>query len=402
MRLDSDLLLRARGIPCFRLSLDVDGDEVGRDPVRLVHVTDGAIAAARRLGDPLAVGPGSLDLRYGDIVALSRREGETCREIFPASESRNHVLTIGGRDLPLGGPGMLETRNALEMGAPVSPEIRNAALPALNETFQHVAATLDMGVFPREMVAVSLFACMTRGMGPAHLDLPFEDFLLRAGADMLRARIEAIDPGHPDALHHSPDPLEAILVARGATLPDGEVLGWSGADIRKALLPRGGSFREVIEGITSMPPEELDIRVLNPEETDLLKRCLAPHRLGGEWVSALQDSLSEGDGEKMDSPEIRMHSVSGRDVLLFEDDLGRGRGAALLCSWPRTARRLLFRNGDHGVGTISPEEIPDHAEVARLSSTLAGLDGMMAHRNWGMRSTDVDRAEHVPSESRRA
>lgn len=196
----------------------------------------------------------------------------------------------------------------------------------------------------------------------------------------LRNMIAAVDPHHEDA-GVNVAPVSALLQARGveASARAGSSIrvlnGRSVSDdeLRAAVKSNDALCRHVFQPLTRTAIEDLAVGLLDQNEYERLVEALeeSDEVLSGTWVDQVLGKLNEvvqtGVGNRYEYQTI-LASAAGRDILLVNEP---GLGARYYYSWETGERRpLLEIDGQEGIPTISPEEIPDPQEIERLRAAL--------------------------------
>lgn len=368
MRVNARALLRAAGVGCL---LDEGGGPARS--ARVALVTEETVRAARALGvaDPaLRVTEASPRLRYGGALAFVAEGEATRRVVLAPGEGDGFRLPCGARFL---GRHMFAAEGALpDGGEGERPFLRSL----IRSVFRLVAAVPDPERFPEHMIAQAFRSSLRDAFGSASLPMSDEALVLKSRADLIRSRIGALDPAHPDALRRA-DPLARVLDDAGLDVrSDGvEVPGLGRVTRFEARrLTETGPYRSgLFEKVTRTPPARIEAVVLPLAEARTLEAALSGSRLSGGWVDAVRTGLRELTGSGALGLTLFLHVSRGRDLLLMTDRVGEESGVALLFSWPSHERAPVFSGPGGPVYAFCPEEAPGPEELIRLDRVLDEL-----------------------------
>lgn len=371
MRVNARALLEVAGVGC--VLDDPDGNPL---PARLALVTEETVRSARDLGaaDPsFRATDDSPQLRYGGALAYVD-EG--------AGRPRRVVLAPGEGDafrLPCGAPFLGRHMLSAERDLPEKgdgPLLRGL----IRSLFALVASVPDPDRFPEHLIAQAYRSSLRDAFGDAHLPVGDEALVLKSRSDLIRSRIAALDPKHPDALGAA-SPLARILDGAGLDVRrDGVDIPGIGRITRfeaRRLMEVGPYRSGLFERLTRTPPARIEGVVLPLGEARHLESSLSGAVRTGAWPDAIRAIAGEltGAGPGGHQLTLRLLSAGGRDLLLMTDTIGEENGVALLFSWPTHERAPVLQGPDGPVYAICPEEAPHPEEVIRLERALQELVG---------------------------
>jgi len=371
MRVNARALLNVAGVGCLH------EDEAGVSrPARVAIVTEETVRAARDQGasDPgLRATEESPQLRYGGALAyVDDGSGPARREILAPGEGDAFRLPCGLRFL---GRHMLTAERALpDRGGGDRPFLRSL----IRSVFALVASVPDPDRFPEHLIAQAYRSSLRDAFGEARLPITDEALVLKSRSDLIRSRIAALDPKHPDAL--------------GATAPLARILDSAGLDVRgdgvdipgigritrfqARRLMESGPYREgLFDRLTRTSPARIEGVVLPLEEARSLEAAIPGSRRTGAWAEAVQILAGEltGSGHGGYRLTLSLLSAQGRDLLVMTDTVGDLNGVSLLFSWPSHERAPVLQSPDGPVYALCPEEAPPAEEVIRLERVLQEL-----------------------------
>jgi hypothetical protein len=371
MRVNAIALMRAGGVSC--LFEEAPGQTI---PARIALVTEETVRAARSLAgeDPsLQAGDGSPQVRYGGALAYVG-SGTSRRLILQPGEGDPFMLPGRTRFM---GRNMLDAERHLS-GSRASQGETGLLLSCLRSILRMVATVPDEDRFPPYLIVQGCLFSLREAFGDARLPLREDALILKSRADLLRARIAALDPRSPDALGAS-TPLPRLLDRSGLEArSDGVRVPGMGlltrSDLRHIL--EEGALRDgLFKKITRTPPERIDAVALSTKEAARLDRSLEPSRLSGLWVDAVRDLGADltGSGINGYRLDLTFYGVDGRDLMMMSDTVGQETGVSILFSWPSGERVPTIETPEGPVYAICPEEVPKRDEVIRLERVLAEL-----------------------------
>jgi hypothetical protein len=395
MKLNTRALFQVGSIGCTQKIAGPDGVEA-RSEARLAYITESSVAAARNLSarDPsFAPGDGDPDVSYGSAVVVSRdAEGVSEGKVLTPGEEAPYFIEVDGKEFSLSGRDMLSLREhmieATRTGETLSVDARHA-LSGIQEIFEMVASAPDTERFPAHLIAQAYQAAMIDSFGDFELPISDEEFASKSRGDLLRARIGMLDPAHPDGIE-SARPLRDLLSESGIQVSESGV----GAEIRSAtarqiteeairrtVLANDRMCREVFGAITGTPIEKLSAAMIPLSGMDRLRKNKSNRRLSGDWIAKATETakqITQGGmpGYKF---ELDVFSEGGRDILAISDNVGQKNDVAFIYSWPTADRVPVMEIKSGRILNVSPEEVPDEAELERLSGVLGQLEAVNIH-----------------------
>lgn len=409
MKINVKALFEVGGIQCVHKTEEAGVEQ--RHEARLAFVTESTVAAVRDLSsrDPsYAAGDGDPEVGYGCIVAVSRTaEGGSVGHVLKPGEAGDFFLNAGGKDHAMTGSHMLELRESLvsltREGATLTQDQRYA-LAGLQDIFEMVASAPDAERFPSILIAQAYHASMIDALGDFDLPISPQDFAAKSKADLLRARIGQLDSSHPDAIASSRS-LRDLLKESGVHVSESGV----GAEIRspaarqiseeairRTVMANDRMCNELFGSMTATGIERLSAAMIPLADLETLRTRKSNRRLSGDWVEKARDTAKSITQSGMPGYKFEMDvfSEGGRDILAISDNIGQKNGVAFVYSWP-TADRLPVAEIESGrVLRISPEEIPDEAEIKRLTEVLGNIEALNMHDPDDMGVLDRARFDH--------
>ena len=288
--------------------------------------------------------------------------------------AQGHSDTVANPDILFKLHSWLHSGRAHEL---VDDDIRQSLISTV-QTFVHDVAdrTGDMD-FERSGLMMNVLANMDGAPTPQGLDRYLE-------ARVLRERIRQLDPDHPEAGRDDNATVTQWLrdheIDREASTgisvrsPTGAMVNDNA--LRDAVLANDTLCRQVFRPLTKTPIDDLSIGLLSGEEYDQLHQTLQEQEeiLSGEWVDKavgkVEETVSQALGERYEY-EVAIASSDGRDVMLVKEPQF---GMHYFYSWNTADRRpLLEIDGEPGIPTISPEEIPSAERVEALREICLAL-----------------------------
>lgn len=395
MKINVKHLLDSSGIDCFRIST---GGPEGHEhfKAKAAFVTEETVDAAREAAALAGERPepGSPDVRYGDVL-VSWRDGAGWQGTHAkAGQDAGVYLSIhdeSGRStvLPFTGMSMFLAHQKLrprELTGRID-EHQQRVLDGIRGVFDVVVGAILDNRFPDGLTGM-VFACRIAGDGSQpHLDVEAGDFARHAKASMIRARIEACDPDHPEAAGGC-DSLDEIL-ARVIGKPIGPVLRpGMGTPIdepflRKIAAAAPGMSDRVLGSLSRADVKRMSARALNSEDMALFSRGASRRKLSGAWVEAANARLGEmSENLGPDAAgQIEIFNIGRRDIVAIRDSMSDQSGSVFLYSWPDYDRTPVSRVNGSLVFHLSPEEVPSKLDLVKLRSALDELEyGPLAGR----------------------
>ncbi|MXX87941.1 MAG: hypothetical protein F4213_13110 [Boseongicola sp. SB0677_bin_26] len=401
MQLNGLKMLDRNGFPCLYAA---DGGHPDRGvPARAAYVTAEALAdvslvLSSKGQDGERVGPCSVDVELGDvIVAFDEPDAERPQLTF-------RTLSINGGDgaaayleapddeqglqglLSLTGPETLLLRERLAQSESRS-ETHDRCLQRLDEMFHTVREDRE-DRFSGEMVATAYYASMTDSiLGDAPIPVELDEFVRMCRANVLRARIGALDPDHADALQSSA-PLMDILNRHGVSPvtmgSGGKIRGQVNIedDLLRAVAANEMMTRDVFGRLTTTSVPDLSASIVALDELQKLRSSAEMNALSGDWVDLASTAVKDAIGESMPGYEFKMemYCADGRDLMLIEDSVGARTGHAYVYSWPRATRLATAEMNGQSVLQLSSEECPNAEEIARLEAVIEHLPRVIQAR----------------------
>lgn len=372
MKMKPASILAAAEIGCHYYARD----GVTRLPAVAAFVTEASVRKARE--NRLVVGAVS-EIGYGDLIVVrTTAEGGKDAVIQPLGSHGAYFIDLptgtGPRPIRFTGPGMLAAREALigaaREGVDLGEGGRNA-LAGIEFIFGMATSNPDIGRYGVRVVSDAFLSAMFEGASGVTLPVSEEAFARKARADLIRAEIAMMDPGHRDALTRSL-PLVRILEDAGAKAGSRKE---AEEELRRAIAGNDAMSREVFGLVTRTRIEDMSMAVVEAARSGELAEEMEDRALSGPWVDALRQRLVEvlGGTAPGQAFAIVLATREGRDVLMVSDGADEMSGSHHLYSWP-TADRYAAVNLGTSVGlAVSPEEIPDEEELARLAAVLEKL-----------------------------
>lgn len=390
MKIDPKALFSTSGIGCLRLTRNAETGAMETHPARAAFVTRESATLSRAVSGKVVS-----DVGYGDVLVLVQMpDGSTRGEHAPAGADAGVALEMASqtgddRLIPFTGPSMLAARSklgALSISGSMSDDMRRA-LDGIRGSFELVAAHPDPTRHRLDLVGQAFHAALIDTFGDISLPFSHEAFGRKARADMIRARIAAIDPLHPDALGFARD-LPGILEAAGVDiawaggLDAKAVMGsdFSEQGMRRAVAANESLRRNVFGRATRTPIDRLSMSVIPEDEMETLIARHPDRRLSGAWVEALRAGLEDALGDDMPGGEVEMEmlSIDGRDLMLVRDDVSAARGQVFVYAWPASDRALVSKTDGNRILNVSPEEIPEIEEIRRIAGSLEQIEARSA------------------------
>ena len=398
MKVNMKALFSTGAIPCVHVVFDEDTGEELRNDSQLAFVTESTVAAAREIAkrDSAAVpGESEPDVTYGCAVAISQDDnGKSIGQVVQPGENSDYFLEMNDGDFSLTGDGMLVLREKIlhmmrsDETLELSQSHRNA-LGGIQDIFEMVSAVPDEERFPAGLISQAFMASMADSFGDGkEIELPVsdEEFSAKSRADLYRARIGNMDPSHPDGIASAGSLREFLATAGIDVTTSGvgvEIRGSIASSIneetmRRLVLSNDRMCREVFGALTATPIERLSAAVIQLSDLEVLRQGKAQNRLSGDWID--KATTTAGNITRNGMPgyvfEMDVFSEGGRDIMTISDNVGRQNGVAYVYSWPN-ADRIPYSEIDSGrVLNISPEEIPDKAEIERLQEVIRELEAV--------------------------
>ncbi|MCW3782596.1 hypothetical protein [Defluviimonas salinarum] len=393
MKINTRALMTTSGFGCIGLSYDEALGDYVESEARAVFVTESSVAAARAAQAGMApVNPATLpDLRYGDLIVTLHWGRRIEGRHVPAGQDAGLAIEITGADgaprrIPFTGLNMLSAREQLiamsERGTSLSAD-QGGVLAGIQGVLEIISANPDTERFGGALVGQAFIASMIDGAGHVRLSVSDEEFGRKARADMIRAQISRLARDHPDGLSGAA-PLATLLREAGlssaAARSGAEVRAAGGAMVTEEALRRMVTAndrlcREVFGAMTTTPIEKLGVAMISPAELEALVEEFSDRILTGEWVDRICSRAERIAGGAMHGYSFRtcMISTDGRDILAISDPVGDAAGQAFLYSWPSVERLQIAETDAGHIVNISPEEVPDETEIARLKVVLDAL-----------------------------
>ena len=385
MKINTKALFRAKGIRCRKMSGE---DGTGFD-ARIAYVTGQTVEAARGMArrDPaLKPGDGDPDLRYGAILAVhATPDGQAAGEIVDPGQAGDYVLQVGDRSMGLCGLDMLDLREAIvalhKSGQALSTD-QARALEGVQEIFQMVASAPDPDRFPTPFIAQAYRAAMIDHFGLFESSVDPEQMTRKSRADLIRARIGMLDPGHADAITTA-RPLRETLSGAGIELSEAGVsrdLSMPGIDklneeaIRRAIQSDDSLVRDFFGAVTATPVDRISMATIPLSALKRMRDEGGRAPLSGNWVDTLSERFRRITGDSGSGFELAMFSEGGRDIIAMSVPDEKRRELAVVYSWPTADRIPVIDAGGMRHLSLSPEEVPSDDEVRRLSEMLGRIE----------------------------
>lgn len=396
MRISVKALFKAAGIKCVQ---KITNSETGAEQMmdaRLAFVTEGTVSAARRLGksdEAYEVTDGDPEVTYGSAVAVSRGSAGTSKgQVITPGSSGSFFISIDGAFEELTGSNMLRLREKMiqmtRNGETLNTGQRHA-LVGIQEIFEMVSSAPDTSRFPSDLISQSYHASITDAFGDVEIPITPDQFASKSRADLYRARIGILDSSHPDGMN-SARSLRDILSSGGIEVSEsgvGAEIRGSSANmineeaIRRTILGNDRMCREVFGALTGTPIEKLSAAMIPLSSLKKLRELKSNKRLSGDWIvraAEVAQSITQG-GMSGYQFELDIFSEGGRDILTISDSIGQKNDVAFVYSWPTSERIPVMEINSGRVMNVSPEEVPDNAELDRLSKVLGQLEAVNIH-----------------------
>ena len=410
MRFHLQDLLEKHQFPCIRRAADETRTEAA-----LVFVTPEVMENAE---SPDEGAPGSVEADAGSVIAVWQGEdGPECRIFAPdrlesgledfgcgavftlrpdagedgtefADEPEMELLSEEG-----GNMGIWFRTHSWLYGQMAADTVSDGLREMLRESLGSIASTVAASTGSRPWMQNAAMMATAETFGDRPLPEGFERYI---HAKALKATIARYDPGHPDAGKDLSEVTDAVAVrlGRAASLSAGAAhrhaaVSMHDESFRRAVQGNERLCREVFAKVTRCPPEDLSVSLLSPSDHDRLKDELRKRGelLSGEWTTEIHRNFKEVTDAAMPGAgydfQSCIASAEGHDILLISEN-SETLGAApqaYLYSWPQEDRlhtmEAKAENGSWTMSTISPEEIPDEAEIVRLAGELDGVRPQM-------------------------
>lgn len=394
MKISVKHLLATNGIHCVKIS-QAGSAGMAQFDARAAFVTETTVEDARRSAmeageKPEAAAP---DLRYGDVL-VSWKDGSGHQGVHASAgqDAGIHILLTsdaGASILPFTGMSMVAAHDSLiELARRGSiSDQQQRVLQGIQGVYDVVMAAVLEKRFPDRLTGMVFASKISGGGQQPIIGVEPAAFARHAQANMIRARISAIDPDHPEAAM-SCDSLEDILERVLGHKPDEVLRQGMGAPIDEALLRRiakstPGLSEKLLGALSRTPPARMSARAISTEDMALLARGISRNRLSGAWVDEASRRLDEIGGSIVPgtSGAVEFFTVGRRDILAMRDSISEQSGSVFLYSWPSYDRIPASKVDGEVIFHVSREEIPAAMDVARLRSTLDELDyGPLARR----------------------
>ena len=371
MKINKTALMRAAGISC---SFRHEGQDV---PARLAFVTENTVLSSRSF--EAENGPAKTQMRYGSILAYVGSEAGKSEEVMiNPGQGGDKPFHLGG--LEFLGRNMLEARDAL-LEASVSEDRfgpnESRLLSAIQETFGMIASAPDESRFPLDVIGQAYHAAMSEAFGPVHVGVSWSELGRKGQADLVRARLNTIDPDHPDGISKSSDLLR-VLDRAGADVhqahsaASGSAVKVSSQEARRVLISNTRLSEDVLGALTKADLDSLDVTVLSDHDLGVVRGNLSEGRLSGAWVDEVMRRVREitMSGVNGYHFEATLHTTEGRDLMTVSDNVSRMHDVGFVYSWPTAQRAPAVDCPAGRVVTVSPCEVPDAEEVSRLRRVL--------------------------------
>jgi hypothetical protein len=395
MKISVKALFKVGGIRCTQKLTDAKTGITAKSEAKIAYATRSTVAAARALSSSnpeFSATDGDPDISYGSIVAVARNaDGIPAGKVVAPGEEAPFFLLVGDKDFGMTGTDMLPLREAMvgmTRNKGTLTKDQSNALVAVQEIFEMVASAPDIERFPSGMISQAYHATMIDIFGEVEIPIDAESFAAKSRGDLYRARIGMLDPTHPDAMGFA-RPLRDILSEAGIDVSENGV----GADItshaakkiteeaiRRTIQSNERMCNEVFGAMTGTPVDRLSAAMIPLKSLEKLRTKKSDSRLSGGWVDhATTTARSITQGGAGVSFELDVFSEKGRDYLAISDSVGKENDVAFVYSWPTSERIPVYEIGVGRVLNVSPEEVPDEAELSRLSKVLGQLEAVNVH-----------------------
>ena len=390
MKINPGHLFMTSGISCTKVVFDEAAGDVHLLDAVAAFVTEESVAAIRAEAarTPSTADPRIFpEMRYGDLLLTWTDLSGVARgaKVDAGRDAGIQVnLETGGRKiaLPFTGAAMLHARERilhhLASGGEAGQDLARV-LGGIQGVLDVVMADPDPKRFDAAVIGGAFAAAMIDALGEVDLPVTPEAFGRKARGDLLRARISKIDPDHPDAIQAA-RPLQRILQQSGIRIPalsGAEVRSGAGFAIgedalRRMVQANERLCRDVFGAMTKTSISRLSCVGLPASDYDRIQAALEAHRLSGQWVDRARARITEITRALMPGYrcDVAVYALSGRDVLAVRDTVGNAANLAYIYSWPSVDRLPVAEIEQGRIVNISPEEIPDEAELARLQRAL--------------------------------
>ncbi|CAN0548966.1 unnamed protein product, partial [Laminaria digitata] len=346
-------------------------------------VTEKTVQLVRNLQSGVAdkgAGDDLVEVTYGALAAVYRgADGSVDARVFGPGEAAPFQLGLADRSIPFTGPDMLSAREEMvsaTKGGSTLSAAQMSTLNSLQDIFEMVCSAPDPKRFPASLMAQSYHAFMIDHFGNFEISVPEEEFVRKARADLIRARIGLIDPGHKDAIGTSRHLRQILLDAGidvgidgiGAEIRSPAAMRINEEAIRRTILSNEKMTRDVFGSLTRTPVERLSAAMIRIEDVEILKEKKSSNRLTGDWVEKLTEMARQTTRGASGNYHFSMDMFSegGRDILVVDDTVGRQQGVAFVYSWPSGERFPVMEIDGNRIMNISTEEIPSENELKRL------------------------------------
>lgn len=395
MKISVSSLIGSSGISCNHVITNVEG-EVFQKQAKVAFVTEKTVREVRSLqisGSGFEARDDSLDMTYGSLAAVYRdADGVAQVKIYSPGEQAPFTLRVSDREIAFSGQDMLSAREEMVSATKDGATLNVAQLrmlSGLQDIFEMVCSAPDAERFPSSLVAQSYHAFMIDHFGSFDISVSVEEFVRKARADLIRARIGLLDPGHKDAIGTSRQ-LRQILSDAGIEVSaDGigievvspAALRINEEAIRRTIMSNEKMTRDVFGALTRTPVDRLSAAMIRLEDVDTLKEKNSGNLLTGDWVDMITHAARYATMGASDSYHFSMDifALDGRDIAVVIDTVGKQQGVAFVYSWPSAERFPVMDIDGDRVMNISSEEIPSPEEFQRLSEVLGQIEALGFH-----------------------
>lgn len=399
MKINTKALLDTGSFACISMAYDEEAEGYVECEARAVFITEETVAKARAAQASMpTVDPARLpDIRYGDILVSRIREGGRKEGLHvPAGRDAGLVVPVISADgfeknIPFTGDHMLAARQQLLAMSARGRRLTDAhetTLKGIQGVLEVIAARPDPRRFSEDLIGKAFMCSLVDRAGKIELSITDAEFGRKARADMIRAQITRLSPDHPDGLSASASAtLEEVLQDVGVhaggrgngALHDVGGVRITEETMRGMISSNPTLCRDVFGAITATPISRLSAAVITSGEYDLLADELSDNVLSGAWVNRASRRAREITGAQHQGYEFEMMiiAVDGIDIMAIRDSVGSASGQAFVYAWPSSDRIPLAEIGSQTVLNISPEEVPEENEIARLGNVL---DAMISDR----------------------
>lgn len=407
MKISVSSLIGSNGISCSHVITGTGGEDSQRQ-AKVAFVTEKTVREVRSIqvdGSGLEGRDDSLDMTYGSLAAVYRdNEGVAQVKIYSPGEQAPFRIRVSDRDIDFTGQQMLAAREEMvsitKEGATLNvAQLR--MLSGLQDIFEMVCSAPDAERFPSSLVAQSYHAFMIDHFGNFEISVSVEEFVRKARADLIRARIGLLDPGHKDAIGTSRQlrqilsdaGIEVSADGIGAEIKSPAALRINEEAIRRTIMSNEKMTQDVFGALTRTPVDRLSAAMIRLEDVDTLKEKNRNNLLTGEWVDMITHAARYATMGASDSYQFSMDifSQDGRDIAVVVDTVGKQQEVAFVYSWPSAERFPVMDIDGERVMNISSEEIPSLEEFQRLSKVLGQIETL------GLHDSDGQDAEAVKS-----